>query len=179
MRSIKRFLLITIFLSTTCAIPIYGQQENLGTTFGIPNSSPGVFWPRGSSLETLGFGRLYPNGPEFGLSNTSGGFGLKSSGVVSGVGLAERSVSVFVREELERPNKDIQRLTTAFNKERGVGFNLLRTAMSVQFRSEMQKESISQLSATQPTTQLYLLPSVDQVLKDQMPSTDAILKTAL
>jgi len=68
MRNTKKFLLIISILWATCSIPIYGQQENLGTTFG--NSSPGVFWPRGSSLETLGFGRLYPNGPEFELSNT-------------------------------------------------------------------------------------------------------------
>jgi len=65
-----------------------------------------------------------------------------------GVGLAERSVSVFVREELEHPNKDIKQLTTAFNKEGGLGVSLLKTAMSMQFRSEMQKESIAQLSAT-------------------------------
>ena len=183
MKIIGRYYLIVFCISSlVCASSAIAQQENLGTSFGIPSSSPGVFWPRGSSIESLGFGRLYPNGPEFGLSNTSGGFGLKSSGPVSGVGLTERSVPVFVREQFEHPHTSIQRLTDAFNRERNFSATLFSTAISSQFRAEMQKSPMAknkEISAPEPPPQLYVLPSIDRILQDEMPNPDTILKTAL
>ncbi len=173
-------------VTATFSIP-NNTQPPITTTFGIPSSSPGVFWPRGSSIESLGFGRLYPNGPEFGLSNTSGGFGLLGSGPVSGVGLAEKTVPTFVQEQMSRSYSNTMHLTDTFNRERAAfKETVLTTAISNEFRSEMQKSRTAQNKEIpipdvplQLNTQLTALPSVDRVLQDQMPNTDAILKTGL
>ena len=160
---------------------VVAQEDSLGTAAGIPNSSPGVLWPRGSSVETLGFGKLYPNGPDFGLSNTSGGFGTTGSGRMSGVGLAERSVSPLVQEQLERPYNNIQRLNDDFTRESAKAQSTFSDALSGQFRTEIQRGSVA--PAYQPSSgQLirpYALPSVDSVLQDGAPSPDGVLKTGL
>ncbi len=182
MKSLAKFgpvMAISIWL---LAVSSLAAEENLGTSFGIPNSSPGVFWPRGSSVETLGFGRLYPNGPEFGLSNTSGGFGTTGAGRLSGVGLAERSVSTMVREELERPYANTQRLTDAFSSERNRAATVFNTAISNRFRSEIKIGSLSELSnsaSSIPLVQTVPLPSPDAVLQDKPATSDAVLKTGL
>jgi hypothetical protein len=159
--------------------PALAQEQNLGTSFGIPNSSPGVFWPRSFSVESLGFGRLYPNGPEFGLGNTSGGFGV-AAGRYSGVGLAERSVPGFVQEQLDRPYANTQHLVDLFNEQSGSSKILLSALLSGQFRGEIQRGSVAQrfdiIGADQPAS-LYALPSVDFVLRDRAQSSDAILQT--
>jgi hypothetical protein len=159
-----------------------GAQDVLGTSFGIPNSSPGVFWPRGSSLETLGFGRLYPNGPEFGLGNTSGGFGVTGSGRLSGVGLAERSVPTFVQEQMARPYANTQRLTSAFNTESARSANIFSSVLGGQFRSQTRIGSLGQSTDLAGSGSLILpapLPSVDSVLRDRPATSDAVLKTDL
>jgi hypothetical protein len=173
--AIHGFVLVAGWLLATSPLL---AQENLGTSFGIPTSSPGVFWPRGSSLETLGFGRLYPNGPEFGLSNTSGGFGVTGAGRLSGVGLAERSVPTFVQEQLERPYANTQHLTDAFNNA-SIQFS---STISSQFRSQMRVGSLSRGSESEssaPLVQSVALPSVDMVLKDRPASADAVLRTGI
>jgi hypothetical protein len=162
--------------------PAHAQQNNLGTSFGIPNSSPGVCWPQGGSIESLGFGRLYPNGPEFGLSNTSGGFGVAGSGRLSGVGLAERSVPTFVQVEMERPYVQINRLTDAFNRERTASAGLLSTVIGDKFRAEIQRGSLNESWQSTSSSHLipsYVIPSVDSVLNDQSQSTDTVLRTGL
>jgi hypothetical protein len=160
-------------------------QENLGTAFGIPSSSPGVMWPSGSSLETLGFGRLYPNGPEFGLGNTSGGFGVTGSGRLSGVGLAERGVSSLVQQQMERPYVGTQRLTDAFASESARGASVFSSALGDQFRTQIRVGSVNQggdsigLVPVQQLVQPTALPSVDAVLQDGPATTNAVLKTGL
>jgi len=181
---ILRHCLFYIFTASLVVLPnpALAQEQNLGTSFGIPNSSPGVFWPRGSSFETLGFGRLYPNGPEFGLGNTSGGFGVAGTGRYSGIGLAERSVPGFVQEQLERPYANTQHLVDLFNEQSGNSKTLLSTLLGGQFRGEIQRGSVAQrfdtIGADQPAS-LYALPSVDFTLRDRAQSSDAILQTGL
>lgn len=173
----KRGLVIAagVCLLTTTKV---GAQDILGTSFGIPNSSPGVFWPRGSSLETLGFGRLYPNGPEFGLGNTSGGFGVTGSGKLSGVGLAERSVPTFVQEQLERPYANTQKLTDAFNAERARSTSIFSAVLGDRFRSQIRLGSLSE-GPDLGGAKTAVTPSIDAVLKDRPATSDTILKTDL
>ena len=157
-------------------------QETLGTSFGIPNSSPGVFWPRGSSVETLGFGRLYPNGPEFGLSNTSGGFGVTGTARMSGVGLAERSAPTFVQEQINTPYTSTQRLTDAFNAENTRAAGTFSSLIGNQFRSQVPIGSAGQTqssSSPSPLFQSIALPTLDAILQDRPATSDSILKTGL
>lgn len=157
-------------------------QETLGTSFGIPNSSPGVFWPRGSSVETLGFGRLYPNGPEFGLSNTSGGFGVTGTARMSGVGLAERSVPTFVQDQMSTPYTNTQRLTDAFNAENSRAAGTFSSAISSQFRSQMAGGTANQTQNSinpSPIFPSVALPSMDSILQDRPATSDGVLKTGL
>jgi hypothetical protein len=175
----KTFIAACLWLLATQPV---AAQENLGTAFGIPNSSPGVFWPRGSSLETLGFGKLYPNGPEFGLGNTSGGFGVTGSGRLSGVGLAERSVTPLVQEQMDRPYESTQRLTDAFKSESSRAAGVFSSALGDQFRSQIRVGSIDQIGGTVsvPVPQLVqptALPSVDAVLQDAPATTNSVLKS--
>lgn len=155
-------------------------QENLGTPTGVPSYSPGVMWPRSFSLESLGTGRLYPNGPEFGLSNTSGGFGSTGTGRVTGVGLSERSVSGMVQEEMERPYILFRHVTDSFNSERFASSTVFSAALGNQFRSRLQSGSLSADSGyAQPAIQTDRPSGVDSVLQDKPATPDAVLKTGL
>ena len=154
-------------------------QEVLGTSMGIPNSSPGVQWPRGFSLESLGTGRLYPNGPEFGISTTAGGFGSSGTGRISGVGLTERSVSGLAGQELDRPFTEIRTLTDTFSQERARGSNFFGAALGTQFRSQMQPGTLL-LNSEQGIGSLInqpLFPGVDAILHDRADPTDSVLRT--
>jgi hypothetical protein len=153
-------------------------QDNLGTSFGLPNASPAVSWPHGSSLEVLGgTNRLYPNGPEFGLSNTAGGFGMIGSGPMSGIGLVQNSVSPLVREELERPLSDSKRLTDVFRGEAARSSLLYSTVLSGQFRSELARPESFQIG-NEAGYLFSSLPNVDSVLGDQAATTESILKNS-
>lgn len=174
----------------------------MGTPTGIPNSSPAVMWPRAFSFESLGTGRLYPNGPEFGLSNTSGGFGSTGTGRISGVGLSERSLTGLAGQEIERPFAELRRLTDAFSAERARGSNIFGTALGSQFRSQMQLGSFDALESrgslgalgasgaigsnpSNPQASFGALvspsqlTSLDAVLRDRPASADSILRTGL
>jgi len=166
---------MTINLSVGIA---FAQQTNSNIFLGIPNSSPGVFWPRAESLETLGFGRLYPNGPEFGLGNTSGGFGLAGTGPLSGVGLTQRSVPSLEQAELDQP-AITKRLVESLNEQRS-NFQILNSqVLSNTFRFEIQRGSVGQALQTSPVLRSNDFISADRVLKDQPARTDDILKSGL
>jgi len=170
---------IALFLGLAVSRPGF-TQENLGTAMGIPNGSPGIMWPRGSSLESLGTGRLYPNGPEFGLSNTSGGFGVTGTGRASGVGLAERTLPGLAGQELDRPFTEFRRLTDAFSAERSRSSNLFSTAVGGQFRFEMQRSSFGltqEAGVGGGLVQPSQFTSIDATLQDRSSSADSILKT--
>ena len=153
-------------------------EDNLGTAMGLPNSSPSIQWPRGFSLESLGTGRLYPNGPEFGLSTTAGGFGSSGTARISGAGLAERSVAGLAGSEF-KPFSEIRTLSDAFSLERQRSSLLFGAALGRQFRTEMQRlpEDISTGSSSGALFRLLPLPSVDAVLGDKPASTDSVLRT--
>jgi hypothetical protein len=152
-------------------------QDRLGTAFGLPNTSPSLAWPHGGSLENLGgINRLYPNGPEFGLSNTSGGFGMIGSGPMSAVGLVQNSVSPLVKAELERPFSAGKQLTDIFKGEAAHSSALLSTVLAGRFRAELAKDQIFEPAST---TQMGIsMPSVDFVLRDQPASSDAVLNSS-
>ncbi len=173
--------LVSGFVICCLALPPALSQENLGTSFGIPNSSPGVLWPRGMSIESLSPSNLYPNGSRFGLSNTSGGFGMSGSGPISGVGLTERAVSSLVQEELAHPYAYIRQLSVAGNAEAMRSVSLFNTALGGQFRTEMPRQSAlyPSIYSAQGLINPYALPSVETVLHDSSASTDAILRTGL
>jgi len=148
---------------------------------GIPNSSPPVLWPRGMSIESLSPNNLYPNGPQFPLGNTSGGFGTTGTGPISGVGLAQRSVSSLVQQEMERPNAYLRRLSGLENMEALQGSNLLSKVLSGEFRTELLgTPALQPIGAAARTTGAnYTLPSIDSVLQDQPATSETILKTNL
>ena len=178
MRSITKLLVLAPIFAAV--LPACAQE--LGTNVGIPNSSPPVLWPRGMSIEALSPVNLYPNGPQFGLSNTSGGFGVTGSGPMSGVGLSQRSVSNLVQEELNRPYDFMRRLSGLENAEALRSRSLFSTVLGSQFRIEMPRPSTtlfrdveSRLGALAPQS----LPSADSVLQDRPASVDAILRTGL
>ncbi len=152
-------------------------QDKLGTSFGLPNTTPSVAWPHGVSVESLGgLNRLYPNGPEFGLSNTSGGFGMIGSGPMSAVGLVQNSVSPLVREELERPFTAGRELTDIFKGEAAHSSALISTILSGRFRTELAKDQIFEPAKV---TQMGIsMPSVDAVLGDQPADRDTILNSS-
>jgi hypothetical protein len=165
----------------TMAMLPAAAQENLGTSFGLPGNSPAVSWPHGLSLEALGgIDRLYPNGPEFGLANTSGGFGMIGSGRISAIGLVQNSVSPLVREELEHPFSNTKRLTDIFAGEAARSSNLFSTVLSGRFRLEVgQGLSDQPFESGAVRTESISMPSVDSVLKDQSVGVNSILKGSL
>ena len=155
------------------------QAEDVtGTTFGIPTNSPAVLWPRGMSTEALSPNNLYPNGPEFGISTTAGGFGMIGSGRMTGVGLAQRSVSSLVQEEMAHPNAQTRRLSNAFSIEAARSESLLGSVLSGGFRTEIQRGALPrlELERTALTRPANFMPDVDAVLKDGPASTDSILQ---
>jgi hypothetical protein len=172
-------ILLPILPFLGIAVLPVGSQDIGGTNVGIPNSSPPILWPRGMSIEALSPGNLYPNGPQFGLSNTSGGFGMYGSGPVSGVGLAQRSVSSLVREEMERPYEYINRLANMESLEVLRSQSLFSAALSNSARSELPQVSDFQFEMRQGMTGSYGLPNVDAVLQDRPTSVDAVLRTNL
>jgi hypothetical protein len=161
-------------------LPTARAQEVLGTGMGIPQNSPGVLWPRGMSIEGLSPQNLYPNGTQFGLSNTAGGFGMSGSGPISGVGLAQRSVSPLVQKELQNPSVFVNRLSIVEAVEQSRSQTLLSTLTSTNFRVEMSRPSLLQAAeVNRPIVQTYMLPSADTLLQDRPPTTDSILRTGL
>jgi hypothetical protein len=179
MNHLTRLLLILTFASASQSLLGASAQE-LGTNIGIPQNSPGVLWPRGMSIEALSPQNLYPNGPQFGLSNTSGGFGMTGSGPVSGVGLAQRSVSPLVQREFQSSSMFVNKLSVLETAESARSSSLLSSITSTQFRIEMNRASLLQsVENSRPIIQSYSLPTVDSVLGDRPASADSILKTGL
>lgn len=173
--------LLTFLVFSTLTMPAMAQ-ENLGTTFGIPNGAPAVFWPKGMSRESLSPSNLYPNGPEFGLSNSSGGFGMIGSGRMSGVGLARRAVSGLVAEELRKSSASDGHATDMFSVENLRKRYLLdQTLTSSSFRHDMRKATTIMVDDLTPNSlfEPYRLPSIERVLQDRAPSVDSVLQTSL
>lgn len=152
-------------------------QDILGTSFGIPTSSPGVFWPRGMSLESLRPENLYPDGPQFGLGTTAGGFGSSGTGALSGVGLAQRSVSNMVRREMSKPYSFDQRLSEIFHVESVASSSLFAAVLASRSRREIFSSVTPDYLPGKPGQLIvpYSLPSVDSILQDRSQSTDSIL----
>lgn len=176
----NRTLLIFAAFTAAQALSAASAQELLGTGTGIPQSSPGVLWPRGMSVEALSPVNLYPNGSQFGLSNTSGGFGMSGSGPLSGVGLAQRSVSPLVQMEMQIPNVFVNRPTILENAESQRSRSLLSLLLSSNFRAEMNRpSSLHTTEITRPIIQPYAMPTVDAVLQDRPMTPDSILRTGL
>jgi hypothetical protein len=142
---------------------------------GIPNSSPPVFWPRGMSVEALSPENLYPNGPQFGLGNTSGGFGSYGSGPISGVGLAQRALPTLMSEELEHPYFFVRRMYLLDSAEALKSHAL--------FASILAGRGSSAANQAQPfKTQFYLSSPyssalTDSILYDRPASVDTILNS--
>ncbi|MBX9686140.1 MAG: hypothetical protein K2X27_05530 [Candidatus Obscuribacterales bacterium] len=158
-----------------------GAQDVLGTSFGIPNSSPGVFWPRGMGIEALSPENLYPDGPNFGLGTTAGGFGTSGTGAMSGVGLTQRSVSPLVRRELRPAYSFEQRLTDIFHIESSSSNSLFASALARRSRREMLAPVSPDYARSQPGNLItpYSLPNVDSILQDRPLGTDAILDSPM
>src|SRR5579875_80481 len=172
----KSVLLLLVGAFWTVAAGPSSAQEMLGTNMGIPTSSPTILWPRGMSIEALSPNNLYPNGAQFGLSNTSGGFGTSGSGPISGVGLAQRSVSSLVQEELERPYSYIQRLSSGEGAEATRSQSLFSSILGTRFRAEMPKSEWSEPISSQNLISPSALPTTDSVLSDRPATVDAILR---
>ncbi|HEY9682920.1 MAG TPA: hypothetical protein V6C86_15195 [Oculatellaceae cyanobacterium] len=173
--SFKLLAMAALTLVELLALPSTAE-EILGTGMGIPAASPPVLWPRGMSLEALNPDNLYPNGTQFGLSNTSGGFGTSGSGPMSGVGLSQRSVSPLVQRELQMPltgrmsSFDVIE-STKVDRLFGIILSGPRPAASAN-RSYLesallQGESYRQLQVN----------STDSILGDKASTVDTILKT--
>jgi hypothetical protein len=174
-------ILFTGLVTISVSGPAYSQNL-LGTSVGIANSSPAISWPRGLSFDSLGPNNLYPNGPEFGLSNTSGGFGLISSGPVSGVGLTRKSLSEFVQQEIVQPYNFHKRLTDIFNSEAASSSSILELALGSRFRTGLQRGSLADKFEDSSIGHLIApvsLPNVDSILKDKPASPDSLLQTNL
>ncbi len=165
--------LVLMYLSLIAGAPIANAQDALGTNMGIPSSSPPILWPRGMSLEALSPDSLYPNGSQFGLSNTSGGFGMSGSGPLSGVGLAQRSVPSWVSTELERPYAYLRKLSALETAEVIRSQTLFSGALTGQTRSQ---SFLSTFASGRDMSAPAGLPSVDSVLLDKPATTDAILR---
>lgn len=155
------------------SLPAQAQEDVTGTGFGIPHSTPGAFWPRAMSATQLGPGKLYPDGPNFGLGNTSGGFGLTGSGPLSGVGLTERSINPLTAREMSTPSLN-RRLGEMFQQESILSGSIFSSVLAGQARREMQ----SPFTPTGSQVQMLMsgpLPSIDSVLRDKPSSIDSIL----
>ena len=173
-----RLVLSLIFIALLTA-PCSAEQS-LGTNMGIPQSSPGILWPRGMSLEALSPENLYPNGPQFGLSNTSGGFGMTGSGPMSGVGLAQRSVSPLAQEEFRRPYSYIKRLTAMETLEATRSASLLYTTLGSPSRFSTSRISvIDEAGGSGYASRSSALQTTDSILQDRPATTDSILHSGL
>jgi hypothetical protein len=142
------------------------------------------------SIEALSPNNLYPNGPQFGLSNTSGGFGMSGSGPISGVGLAQRSVSNLVQEELARPYANLRRLSSLENAASNRSIGLFSAVLGNQFQSELTHQGkfvgeshlitgSSSASAIGTDIVISSTCSLDNILQDRPSTTNDILKTGL
>ncbi len=166
-------LLYIILCSCASNVPAAAQD---GMNFGIPNSSPGVFWPRGMGIEALSPDALYPNGPQFGISNTSGGFGLSGSGPISGVGLEQRVVSPLVRQEFSQRFSYTRILEEDFLQESRRGAALLNTSLAGSVLMPSGSSVVNYFSP--PPVQIgspQTFPNVDAILHDKPLSTDSVL----
>lgn len=177
----KLSALLIVFL--VCVAPCRAQStvDVTGSSVGIADTAP-PFWPHGSSLESLGFGALYPNGPQFGLSNTSGGFGAPGEGRTSGVGLSHGGVSMLVQQELQRGNVSTERQIGVFRLESARSASLFSSILGGQFRLEMSQwfageefEPWDERQALVPSS----VPSPGSILQDTAPSMESILNPSL
>ena len=153
-------------------------QERTGTSFGVPNSSPCVMWPRLMGIDVIQPGALYPNGNEFGLGTTAGGFGSSGTGALSGVGLERRSLGGLEAAESANRFSYQQRLAESFASENLRGNSVFSAPVS----SRLSRQFGNQF--TPPSSAGALIPSsdfpgVDKVLNDRPPDTDTILQTNL
>lgn len=169
-----------VIFAASSFVPAYAQ-EPLGTSMGIPQSSPPVLWPRGMSIESLSPQNLYPNGPQFGLGNTSGGFGSTGTGPISGVGLAQRAVNPLVQQEMQSSNSFVNKTTILEIVERSRSQTTLSAVTNLDFRVQMGRTSLSlhTIEVNRPLIQPYSIPNADAVLHDQASTTDSILRTGL
>lgn len=168
-------MLAPVFLALLLllALPAYAQEDVTGMSFGIPNTSPGAFWPRAMSAAQLSPDKLYPNGSAFGLGNTSGGFGVSGTGPLSGVGLTERSLNPLAAQEMSTPSMN-RRLNEMFFQESALSGSIFSAVLAGRARREMQSPFVP----TGPQVRMLMsdpLPSVDAVLRDSPPSVDSIL----
>lgn len=149
------------------------QEDVTGMSFGIPNTSPGAFWPRAMSAAQLSPEKLYPNGPNFGLGNTSGGFGVSGTGPLSGVGLTERRINPLAAQEMSNSSYN-RRLGEMFQQESALSGSIFSAVLAGQARRQMQSPFVP----TGPQVRMLIsdpLPSVDAVLRDNPSSVDSIL----
>ena len=168
-------LTLQILITGTVLAPVKAQT---GMGFGIPNSTPGAFWPRAFSIEQQSPSNLYPNGPQFGLSNTSGGLGTSGTGEMSGVGLEQRSVSLLVREEMCDLYSFGRQLRESFGRESLRGSSIFSTVLAGRFRSQMNSSAYPHYQMGNPgLITPYALPSVDSILHDNSANTDSILRS--
>ncbi|HEY9758182.1 MAG TPA: hypothetical protein V6C97_23655 [Oculatellaceae cyanobacterium] len=173
--SFKLLAIGTLALVASAAIPV-AAEELLGTGMGIPLSSPPVLWPRGMSLEALSPDNLYPNGTQFGLSNTSGGFGTSGSGPMSGVGLAQRSVSPLVQRELQ--TSSIPRMASLDVIESNKVDRLFGIVLSGPRQAASANRSYLENALSQGESYRQLQVNLtDSILGDKAANTDTILKT--
>jgi len=174
-------LLMCLMLWSTISLPAYCQETPVtvvGTSIGIPDNCPTVLWPRGMSIEALSPNNLYPNGGNFGLGNTSGGFGMSGSGTMSGIGLAERTVNNLVQEQFQQPNYYVNRISqmeVVESKRSGSQFGLALSSQS----QVLPRPKPFLLKPAVPGLTPFSLPAVDAILKDSSPSVDSVLKSGI
>ncbi len=164
---------LALCLLVSAQARLEAQQDDTGMSFGIPNSSPGAFWPRAMSAAQLSPDKLYPNGAGFGLGNTSGGFGVSGTGPLSGVGLTERSINPLAAREMSTPSMT-RRMGEVFAQESALSGSIFSSVLAGQARRQMQSPFVP----TGPQVKMLMsdpLPSVDSVLRDNPASVDSIL----
>lgn len=175
----KLLALVIVFLA--CPAPCRAQSsvDVTGSTVGIADTAP-PFWPHGSSIETYGVNSLYPNGGQFGLSTTAGGFGAPGEGRTSGVGLSQAGVSFLVQDELVKANTSVSRQTSAFRSESAFSSSLFSSILAGRFRLEMSRAMDQDVWQTGAGGLLPAsVPSPSSILQDQPQTTENVLNTGL
>jgi hypothetical protein len=164
-------------------MPSPAQQTSgspLGTSYGFPgNSSPAFLWPLGNN--PVGGPALYPNGPSYGLSNSSGGFGGVGNGTPSAIGAIEPTVSNQQRLEFESANSALLRQEDIFNTQFAATNALLSGITGGVLAAQMSKTEPYHYSAGSITTTLVPLQlqggtiNIDKVLNDSINAANTIL----
>jgi hypothetical protein len=175
----KLSALVIAFLACPAFCLAQSTVDVTGSTVGIADTAP-PFWPHGSSIETYGVNSLYPNGGQFGLSTTAGGFGAPGEGRTSSVGLSQSGVSFLVKEELEKGNSAVIRQTSAFRSESAFSSSLFSSILAGRFRLEMSRAMDQDVWRTSAGGVIPAsVPSPSSILQDQPQSTENVLNTGL